>query len=248
MSSKVMTAKSQWTGKSHLLQKHKKASIVILSHWCSLFEQIRPDWMEYGNLSNAYTLNNLCYAIDFIEQNLHTQICHGDSVQSTTFCGDHIVELLFCSMTHYDIIIGNDVARDVNCDTIMSHDFVCAYHDVIMNTDIVLFVKSLNFTLNINIINTEVVWHKNKKQFVMYPCLEIRFFCVAGIFHVIIICSIIYIAYLFWSQWWYIFSATNTYQGEICKFMNTKCYLQRRAINIWGNISFFWRILHRIRR
>ncbi len=37
-----------------------------------------------------------------------------------------------------------------------------------------------NCILNINIIKADVVWHKSKNQFVIYPCLEIRFiiFCV----------------------------------------------------------------------
>ncbi len=40
-------------------------------------------------------------------------------------------------MTHYDITIGNDVARDVRCDIIMSHDVVMGTdHDVTMHTDV----------------------------------------------------------------------------------------------------------------
>ncbi len=40
-------------------------------------------------------------------------------------------------MTHYDITIGNDVARDVYYDIIMGHDIVIVtYHDVTMNTDV----------------------------------------------------------------------------------------------------------------
>ncbi len=46
------------------------------------------------------------------ERNLHAQISCGDSVLSTTFCGDHIVNTIF-SMTHYDITIGNEIARGV---------------------------------------------------------------------------------------------------------------------------------------
>ncbi len=41
-------------------------------------------------------------------------------------------------MTHYDITIGNDIARDVHCDIIMGHDIVMGeYHDVTNHTDIV---------------------------------------------------------------------------------------------------------------
>ncbi len=71
------------------------------------------------------------------QQNLHTQISSGDSVQSTTFCSDHIWTLRFCSMTHYDSTIGNDVARDVHCDIIIGHDVAMGtYHDVTMHTDV----------------------------------------------------------------------------------------------------------------
>ncbi len=41
---------------------------------------------------------------------------------STTFSVITLWTLLFCSMTHYDITIGNDVARDVHSDIIMGHD------------------------------------------------------------------------------------------------------------------------------
>ncbi len=40
-------------------------------------------------------------------------------------------------MTHYDITIGNDVARDVHFYIIMGHDVVIGtYHDVTMQTDV----------------------------------------------------------------------------------------------------------------
>ncbi len=40
-------------------------------------------------------------------------------------------------MTHYDITIANDVARDVHCDIIMGHDVVMStYHDVTMQIDV----------------------------------------------------------------------------------------------------------------
>ncbi len=41
-------------------------------------------------------------------------------------------------MTHYDITIGNDVARDVHYDIIMGHNIAMGtYHDVTMHTDVV---------------------------------------------------------------------------------------------------------------
>ncbi len=40
-------------------------------------------------------------------------------------------------MTHYDITIGNDVARDVHYDIMMGHDVVIGtYHDITMQTDV----------------------------------------------------------------------------------------------------------------
>ncbi len=55
---------------------------------------------------------------------------------STTFSVITLWTLLFCSMTHYDITIGNDVTRDVHCDIIMGHDVVIGtYHDVTMQTE-----------------------------------------------------------------------------------------------------------------
>ncbi len=40
-------------------------------------------------------------------------------------------------MTHYDITIDNEIARDVHCDIIMGYHIVIgAYHDVTMNTDV----------------------------------------------------------------------------------------------------------------
>ncbi len=49
----------------------------------------------------------------------------------------HSGHYFFCSMTHYDITIGNDVARDVHCDIIMGHDVVMGtYHDATIHTDV----------------------------------------------------------------------------------------------------------------
>ncbi len=71
------------------------------------------------------------------ERNLHTQIFGGDSVLTPTFCGITLWTIYFCSMTHYDITITNDVTRDVHCDIIMGHDVVMGtYHDVTMQNDV----------------------------------------------------------------------------------------------------------------
>ncbi len=75
----------------------------------------------------------------YFQLNLHTQISGGDSVISTTFCGITLWTIRFCSMTHYDITIANDVARDVNYDIIMGHGVVMGtYHDITMQTDRIL--------------------------------------------------------------------------------------------------------------
>ncbi len=40
-------------------------------------------------------------------------------------------------MTHYDITIGIDVARDVHCEIIMGHGIVMGtYYDITMHTDV----------------------------------------------------------------------------------------------------------------
>ncbi len=42
-------------------------------------------------------------------------------------------------MTHYDITIGNDVARDVHYEIIMGHGIaVGTYHDVTMHADVAM--------------------------------------------------------------------------------------------------------------
>ncbi len=82
-------------------------------------------------------LLNLCRTTACFERNLHTQISGGNSVVSTTFSVITLWTLLFSSMTHYDITIRNDVARDVHCDIIMGHDVVIGtYHDITMQTDV----------------------------------------------------------------------------------------------------------------
>ncbi len=79
----------------------------------------------------------LCRTMACFEQNLHTQISSGDSILSTTSCGITLWTIHFCSMTHYDITITNDVTRDVHCDIIMCHDVAMGtYRDVRVQTDV----------------------------------------------------------------------------------------------------------------
>ncbi len=41
------------------------------------------------------------------ERNIYIQISGGYCIQNTTFCGDHVVDTTFISLTHYDITMGN---------------------------------------------------------------------------------------------------------------------------------------------
>ncbi len=80
----------------------------------------------------------LCRSVASFERNLHKQISGGDCVLSTIFVGIKYWTLFFCSMTHYDITIGNDVASDVHYEIIIGHSIVMGtYHDVTMHTDVV---------------------------------------------------------------------------------------------------------------
>ncbi len=55
---------------------------------------------------------------------------------SVLFCGIKQWALRFCSMTHHDITIGNDVAGNIHCDMIMGHDVVMGAYHVTMHTDV----------------------------------------------------------------------------------------------------------------
>ncbi len=47
--------------------------------------------------------------------------------------------LLLCSMTHYDIIVGNDIARDIHCNVTMGNDIaMCTYHCIKMHNNITM--------------------------------------------------------------------------------------------------------------
>ncbi len=52
------------------------------------------------------------------EWNFHIQISGGDYPCEHYF----LLALLLYSMIHYDITMGNDFARDVQCDVTMSND------------------------------------------------------------------------------------------------------------------------------
>ncbi len=62
----------------------------------------------------------------------------------TTFCGDYPCVHYFMSttsifyMTHYDITMGNNIARDIHCDVTMSNEvaiyaYITMYDNVVMN-------------------------------------------------------------------------------------------------------------------
>ncbi len=49
-------------------------------------------------------------------------------------------------MTHYDITIGNYVARDVHYEIIMGHSIVVGtYHDVTMHTDVAMTFRPMKY-------------------------------------------------------------------------------------------------------
>ncbi len=57
--------------------------------------------------------------------------------RAVLFVGIKQWTLPFCSTTHYDITIGNDVARDVHCETIMGDGIVMGtYRYVTMHIDV----------------------------------------------------------------------------------------------------------------
>ncbi len=77
-------------------------------------------------------LRHLYHVMAYFDWNLHFEIASGNSVLSTTFSEDYAVDTTYCSMTHYDITIGNDVARDVHCEIIMIYDIVMGtYRDIL---------------------------------------------------------------------------------------------------------------------
>ncbi len=69
------------------------------------------------------------------EWNLHAQISwwrfRSENYILVGSCSGHY------AMAHYDITIGNNIARDVHCDILMDHDIVMGtYHNITMHTDV----------------------------------------------------------------------------------------------------------------
>ncbi len=47
------------------------------------------------------------------------------------------MDTTYCSMTHYNVTIGNVIAKDVHCDIIMGYGVVMgSYHDITMHADV----------------------------------------------------------------------------------------------------------------
>ncbi len=103
--------------------------------------------------------------------------------------------------THYDIIMGIDVARDVHCEITMGNDVardihwditlsndvaMCTYHGITMQNDVAMNLFYYVFSaLCIIVILLWLVWNKNMNKFMLDPSgLENTFscFCV-GLFH-----------------------------------------------------------------
>ncbi len=56
---------------------------------------IIADWKEDKDEDKIMEEDTLCSTMACFERNLHNQISSGDSVQSTTFCGNHVVGTTF---------------------------------------------------------------------------------------------------------------------------------------------------------
>ncbi len=103
--------------------------------------------------------------------------------------------------THYDITMGNDVARDVHCEITMSNDIardihcditmsndvvMCTYHDITMPNEVAMNLFYYVFSaLYLIMILLWIVCDKNKNKFMFDQSgLENTFivFCV-GLFH-----------------------------------------------------------------
>ncbi len=107
-----------------------------LSNMCILLHVVRTH-NSYNN-SCMFQQSEIMIMLVCFERNLHTQISNGDSILSTNFGGNHVFGTTFCFMTHYDITINNNIARDVHCDIIIGHDVVMGtYHDVKMHIHVV---------------------------------------------------------------------------------------------------------------
>ncbi len=79
--------------------------------------------------------------------------------------GDHSVR----GATHYDITMGNDIARDAHCDITMSNDTTWDIHcDVTMLNDIAMnpfYNFLLCITMPIYVILLCIIWNNNKNKF-----------------------------------------------------------------------------------
>ncbi len=88
---------------------------------------------------------------------------------------------------HCEITMGNDVARDIHCDDTMSNDIaMCTYHGSTMHYDVAMnfFLLCILYLMPNYVILIRVVWNKNKNKFILinlgwrtHHC-----FCV-GLFH-----------------------------------------------------------------
>ncbi len=67
---------------------------------------------------------------------------------------------------HCEITMGNNVARDIHCDVTMSNDIaVCTYHGITMHNDVAMNLFYYVFSaLCLIILLLWVVWNKNKNK------------------------------------------------------------------------------------
>ncbi len=84
------------------------------------------------------TWKSLCHEMACFERKINIQIYSRDSnLKHYILWGSHSGHYFVCSMTHYDIKMGNDISGDIHCDIIMGHDIVMdTYRDVTVHTDV----------------------------------------------------------------------------------------------------------------
>ncbi len=131
-------------------------------------------------------------------------------IYSLHICIGHYscITLLLCSMTHYDIKMGNDIARDTHCNTTMCNDIARDIHcDVTMSNDVVMCTSQCIITLlwtsfyvllhlfiflfhhktlyncTHKSLKSIIVWHKNKNKFMVITMWRSCSLVLVGIFH-----------------------------------------------------------------
>ncbi len=109
---------------NEMLQEQGPFRMTLLVIQSSLFQEVNyqvPFRMTYSQ----HTFR-LCHTMTCFCEISCTQISIGYYTCGALlfFVAITLCTLLLCSMTHYDITMGNDIARDAHCDITMSNDIV----------------------------------------------------------------------------------------------------------------------------